>query len=227
MPSCSYIPATTRTQDVQMLYQSPAEFCAEYAKAYNRDQTDEFGATSTLDSVTVVSETPDTARVEVRAGAHLATLRTPGSTRWLSPRYSSWSSGPTGGTYAPKKISPTSDNRPACAPRCGRRRRRPDARAAQRNRDINRHERGGRDRLASARRPASAGLVNKSSAHFCRKPCTPAHPQSVTLRRGSPRAGAPRGHSDMPMSVRGAASPTCPLPRRLRWSISAHGQGDS
>jgi hypothetical protein len=49
-----------------MPYQSPADFCAEYAKAHNHDITDESGATSTLESVTVVSETPDTARIEVR-----------------------------------------------------------------------------------------------------------------------------------------------------------------
>lgn len=47
-----------------MLYQSPADFCAEYAKAHNRDKTDGFGAVSTLEKVTVVSETSDTARVE-------------------------------------------------------------------------------------------------------------------------------------------------------------------
>ena len=47
-----------------MLYQSPADFCAEYAEAHNRDQTDGSGEVSTLDEVTVVSETPDTARVE-------------------------------------------------------------------------------------------------------------------------------------------------------------------
>ncbi|GAA4711209.1 hypothetical protein [Phytohabitans rumicis] len=47
-----------------MLYQSPADYCAEYAKAHNRNKTDEFGAVSTLEKVTVVSETPDTARVE-------------------------------------------------------------------------------------------------------------------------------------------------------------------
>jgi len=49
-----------------MHYQSPADVCAEYAKAHHCDKTDEFGTTSTLEAVTVVSETPDTARVEVR-----------------------------------------------------------------------------------------------------------------------------------------------------------------
>ncbi|WUD70658.1 hypothetical protein OG937_02650 [Streptomyces sp. NBC_00510] len=47
-----------------MLYQSPADFCAEYARAHNRDKTDEFGAVTTLEEVTVVSETPQTARIE-------------------------------------------------------------------------------------------------------------------------------------------------------------------
>ncbi|MFJ4466173.1 hypothetical protein ACIP2X_01495 [Streptomyces sp. NPDC089424] len=54
----------TRTQEVQMLYRSPADFCAEYARAHDRGKTDEFGAVSTLEQVTVVSETADTARVE-------------------------------------------------------------------------------------------------------------------------------------------------------------------
>lgn len=49
-----------------MPYQSPADFRDEYAKAHDRDKIDEFGATSTLEAVTVVSETPDTARVEAR-----------------------------------------------------------------------------------------------------------------------------------------------------------------
>ncbi|MFZ4151725.1 hypothetical protein [Streptomyces pseudogriseolus] len=53
-----------RTQEVQMLYQSPVDFCAEYATAHHRAHTDESGAASTLEEVTVVSETPDTARVE-------------------------------------------------------------------------------------------------------------------------------------------------------------------
>ncbi|GAA3398144.1 hypothetical protein [Cryptosporangium minutisporangium] len=47
-----------------MLYQSPAGFCSEYAQAHNSTKTNEFGGVSTLESVTVVSETPDTARVE-------------------------------------------------------------------------------------------------------------------------------------------------------------------
>ena len=47
-----------------MLYQSPADFCAEYTKAHEGDKTDGFGNTSALDKVTVVSQTPDTARVE-------------------------------------------------------------------------------------------------------------------------------------------------------------------
>lgn len=58
--------------DVQMLYQSPAEFCAEYASAPSHDEAsapshgaaDVFGEKSTLDTITVVSETLDTARVE-------------------------------------------------------------------------------------------------------------------------------------------------------------------
>ncbi|MFE9605811.1 hypothetical protein [Streptomyces hokutonensis] len=62
--SCSYELAATRTQEVQMLYQSPADFCAEYAKANNAGKTDVFGAEFTLETVTVVSETPDRARVE-------------------------------------------------------------------------------------------------------------------------------------------------------------------
>ena len=49
-----------------MPFQSPADFCAEYAKTPDRTQNDESGEMSTLDSVTVVSETPDTARVEAR-----------------------------------------------------------------------------------------------------------------------------------------------------------------
>ncbi|MDX2704125.1 hypothetical protein PV350_14825 [Streptomyces sp. PA03-6a] len=47
-----------------MLYQSPADFCAEYARAHNHDITDGFGAVTTLQEVTVVSETPQTARIE-------------------------------------------------------------------------------------------------------------------------------------------------------------------
>jgi hypothetical protein len=49
-----------------MPYQSPADFRDEYAEAHSRDKTDGFGSTSTLEAVTVVSETPDTARVEAR-----------------------------------------------------------------------------------------------------------------------------------------------------------------
>lgn len=47
-----------------MLYRSPADFCVEYAKANDGGKTDVFGAESTLEQVTVVSETPDRARVE-------------------------------------------------------------------------------------------------------------------------------------------------------------------
>jgi hypothetical protein len=47
-----------------MPYRRPVDFCAEYAKAHNHNKTDEFGAVSTLEEVTVVSETRDTARVE-------------------------------------------------------------------------------------------------------------------------------------------------------------------
>lgn len=32
-----------------MLYQSPADFCGEYAKAHNRGKTDGFGAVSALE----------------------------------------------------------------------------------------------------------------------------------------------------------------------------------
>jgi ketosteroid isomerase-like protein len=49
-----------------MLYQSPADFAAEYAKAHEGEKTDAFGGASTLEEVTVVSQTPDTARVEAR-----------------------------------------------------------------------------------------------------------------------------------------------------------------
>jgi ketosteroid isomerase-like protein len=47
-----------------MLYQSPADFCVEYAKVHNHDKTDGLDGVFTLDEVTVVSETPDTARVD-------------------------------------------------------------------------------------------------------------------------------------------------------------------
>ena len=47
-----------------MAYESPAHFCTEYAKAHGRDETDESDAVLTLEKVTVVSETPETARVE-------------------------------------------------------------------------------------------------------------------------------------------------------------------
>ncbi|MEE6257680.1 hypothetical protein [Plantactinospora sonchi] len=47
-----------------MPYQSPADFCAKYAGAHDRDQIDGSGGVSRLDGVTVVSETPDTARIE-------------------------------------------------------------------------------------------------------------------------------------------------------------------
>lgn len=47
-----------------MAYQSPADFCAEYAKAHSLNEADEADAVFTLQEVTVVSETPDTARVE-------------------------------------------------------------------------------------------------------------------------------------------------------------------
>lgn len=49
-----------------MLYRSPEDFSAEYAEAHSSVRTDEFGNKSTLDTLTVVSETPDTARVEAR-----------------------------------------------------------------------------------------------------------------------------------------------------------------
>ncbi|MFE0631526.1 hypothetical protein ACFW3D_31790 [Streptomyces sp. NPDC058864] len=47
-----------------MLYQSPADFCAEYAGAHNRDKTDGSGGVTRLERVTVVSETPQAARIE-------------------------------------------------------------------------------------------------------------------------------------------------------------------
>ncbi|MFI8186163.1 hypothetical protein ACIF70_37495 [Actinacidiphila glaucinigra] len=47
-----------------MLYQSPADFCAEYARAHNRGKTDGSGAVTGLEEVTVVSETLQTARIE-------------------------------------------------------------------------------------------------------------------------------------------------------------------
>jgi hypothetical protein len=47
-----------------MRYESPADFCARYAEAHSRDETNRLGTTSTLDKVTVVSVTSDTARVE-------------------------------------------------------------------------------------------------------------------------------------------------------------------
>jgi ketosteroid isomerase-like protein len=46
-----------------MPYQSPADFCSEYAE-HSSDPANEFGAVSTLEEATVVSETPETARVE-------------------------------------------------------------------------------------------------------------------------------------------------------------------
>lgn len=49
---------------VQMPYRSPAEFCAEYVKAGGQDENSAFGEKSTLDSMTVVSETPDEVRIE-------------------------------------------------------------------------------------------------------------------------------------------------------------------
>lgn len=48
-----------------MPYQSPADYCAEYAKANEGTSTDSFGNTCLLHEVTVVSQTPDTARVDV------------------------------------------------------------------------------------------------------------------------------------------------------------------
>jgi ketosteroid isomerase-like protein len=67
MPGATTTPSANEwrgQEEVQMVYQSPADFCAKYAKAHNRDQTDGSGDASALDSVTVVSETPDTARIE-------------------------------------------------------------------------------------------------------------------------------------------------------------------
>jgi len=49
-----------------MVYQSPADFCTEYAKTPNRNRNNQLGEMSTLEAVTVVSETADTARVEAR-----------------------------------------------------------------------------------------------------------------------------------------------------------------
>jgi ketosteroid isomerase-like protein len=53
-----------------MPYQSPAGFCAEYAKAHEGEKTDQFGGVSELDEVTVVSQTSDTARVVARWFTH-------------------------------------------------------------------------------------------------------------------------------------------------------------
>ncbi|MFD0746142.1 hypothetical protein ACFQ1L_33085 [Phytohabitans flavus] len=67
MPDATAPPTANQRQDqggAQMLYQSPADFCAKYAKVRNRDKAGGFGEMSTLDKVTVVSETSDTARVE-------------------------------------------------------------------------------------------------------------------------------------------------------------------
>jgi len=47
-----------------MRYRSPADFCAEYAKAHKSPKADYYGDMSILEKVTVVSEAPDTARVE-------------------------------------------------------------------------------------------------------------------------------------------------------------------
>jgi ketosteroid isomerase-like protein len=46
-----------------MLYQSPADFCAKYIEEHSDDKTNGPDK-STLDKVTVVSETPDTARID-------------------------------------------------------------------------------------------------------------------------------------------------------------------
>ena len=48
-----------------MPYQSPDDYCAEYAKANEGWSTHSYGNTCKLDEVTVVSQTPDTARVDV------------------------------------------------------------------------------------------------------------------------------------------------------------------
>jgi hypothetical protein len=47
-----------------MLYQSPADFCVKYAEFHKGKNTDVSGGGSRLDEVTVVSQTPDTARIE-------------------------------------------------------------------------------------------------------------------------------------------------------------------
>ncbi|MFI1988587.1 hypothetical protein [Actinoplanes sp. NPDC020271] len=49
-----------------MLYRSPADFCAAYTEAHRGDRSGEAGEMTTLDAVTVVSQTPDTAQVEAR-----------------------------------------------------------------------------------------------------------------------------------------------------------------
>ncbi|MEU6204475.1 hypothetical protein ABZ814_12915 [Micromonospora musae] len=67
MPGATAPPAANEwrgQREVRMLYQSPADFCAKYAEAHHRDQTDGSGETSTLESVTIVSETAETARIE-------------------------------------------------------------------------------------------------------------------------------------------------------------------
>ena len=47
-----------------MLHQSPASFCTTYAEAHRNGTAGEFGSESTLDGVSVVSQTPNTARID-------------------------------------------------------------------------------------------------------------------------------------------------------------------
>jgi ketosteroid isomerase-like protein len=49
-----------------MIYQSPAEFRAEYAKSGDRATAEEFAELAVLEDVSVVSENADEARVEAR-----------------------------------------------------------------------------------------------------------------------------------------------------------------
>lgn len=49
-----------------MPYQSPDDFCAEYAKAHEGTEIDSNGNVTSLDEVTVVGQTSDTARVVAR-----------------------------------------------------------------------------------------------------------------------------------------------------------------
>ncbi|MEO3930685.1 hypothetical protein ABGB07_43580 [Micromonosporaceae bacterium B7E4] len=67
MPGVTAPPMASEWRDqgeVQMLYQSVADFCAKYAETHKSHQNHDPDYLSELGSVKVVSETPDTARVE-------------------------------------------------------------------------------------------------------------------------------------------------------------------